>query len=78
MIIHVQSGDVFVTKNVKDLWEFQVLRLFEIYVEENMNLQILIESYQNEKEDIENQRRKRLQKWNDMINTQKLEKIGML
>ncbi|MBK8887548.1 MAG: hypothetical protein IPN46_13825 [Saprospiraceae bacterium] len=29
MIIHVQSGDVFVTKNVKDLWEFQVLRLLK-------------------------------------------------
>ena len=38
MYIKVKSGDQEIEKKLDELWSFQVLRLFEIYVEEQMNL----------------------------------------
>jgi hypothetical protein len=48
LYITVTSGDQCLTKKVSDLWGFQILRLFEIYTEEQMNLAIL--SAEDEKE----------------------------
>lgn len=59
-VISVQSGDQVVVKKVSELWGFQLLRLFEIYVEEQMNLQILINEDEKEKEAILAQRESRL------------------
>ena len=59
-VISVQSGDQVVVKKVSELWGFQILRLFEIYVEEQMNLQILIAEDEKEKEAILAQRESRL------------------
>lgn len=42
LLINVRKDDQKVTKKLSDLWGFQVLRLFEIYCEEQMNLQTLI------------------------------------
>lgn len=55
-VISVQSGDQVVVKKVSELWGFQILRLFEIYIEEQMNLQILIAEDEKEKEAILAQR----------------------
>lgn len=41
-LITVASWDKVVVKKVSELRGFQILRLYEIYVEEQMNLQILI------------------------------------
>lgn len=38
LIIKVRSGDSVVIKSLSELWSFQILRLYEIYVEENINL----------------------------------------
>lgn len=62
-VISVQSGDQVVVKKVSELWGFQILRLFEIYVEEQMNLQILIAEDEKEKEAILGQRDSRLNRW---------------
>lgn len=62
-VISVQSGDQVVVKKVSELWGFQILRLFEIYIEEQMNLQILIEEDEKEKEAILGQRDSRLNRW---------------
>ncbi len=62
-VISVQSNDQVVVKKVSELWGFQILRLFEIYVEEQMNLQILIEEDEKEKEAILAQREARLNRW---------------
>ena len=59
-VISVQSGDQVVVKKVSELWGFQILRLFEIYIEEQMNLQILIAEDEKEKEAILAQRAARL------------------
>lgn len=59
-VISVQSGDQVVVKKVSELRGFQILRLFEIYIEEQMNLQILIQEDEKEKEAILAQRETRM------------------
>jgi hypothetical protein len=55
-LISVQSGEQIVVKKVSELWWFQILRLYEIYAEEQMNLHILIAEDEKEKEAIVAQR----------------------
>lgn len=57
-VISVQSGDQVVVKKVSELRGFQILRLYEIYIEEQMNLQILIaeDDEQKEKEEEKNEK----------------------
>jgi hypothetical protein len=50
-------------KKVSELRGFQILRLYEIYVEEQMNLQILIAEDEKEKEAIVAQREARHSRW---------------
>lgn len=61
-VISVQSGDQVVVKKISELRGFQVLRLYEIYAEEQMNLQILIAEDEKEKEAILAQRESRLKR----------------
>jgi hypothetical protein len=58
-VIAVQSGEQHIVKKVSELRGFQVLRLYEIYVEEQMNLHILITEDEKEKEAIIAQREAR-------------------
>lgn len=62
-VIAVQSGEQHVVKKVSELRGFQILRLYEIYVEEQMNLQILITEDEKEKEAIMAQREARSNRW---------------
>jgi L-rhamnose mutarotase len=48
---------------VSELRGFQILRLYEIYIEEQMNLQILIAEDEKEKEAIMSQRESRQNRW---------------
>jgi len=41
LYIAVKSGDQSVVKTVSELRSFQILRLYEIYIEEQMNLHAL-------------------------------------
>lgn len=67
-VISVQSGDQLVVKKVSELWGFQIARLFEIYIEEQMNLQILIAEDENEKSAILAQRESKFNRWSLVIN----------
>lgn len=62
-VISVQSGDQSVVKKVSELWSFQILRLYEIYIEEQMNLAVLMAENEEEKQDIEAHRESRKQRW---------------
>ena len=57
------------TKRVSELWSFQIIRLYEIYVEEQMNLQILLKEEENEAEAITGQRHIRLERWKLMLDS---------
>jgi len=62
-VISVQSGDQVVVKKISELWGFQILRLYEIYIEEQMNLQILMAEDEKEKEAIVSQREYKFNRW---------------
>lgn len=62
-LISVQSGEQIVVKKVSELRWFQILRLYEIYAEEQMNLHILIAEDEKEKEAILSQRQSRSNRW---------------
>ncbi|MBK8556863.1 MAG: hypothetical protein IPL65_14295 [Lewinellaceae bacterium] len=66
--IYVRQGDQVVVKQVSELWGFQVLRLYEIYTEEQMNLQILFDEDKNERDAIQLQRKTRILKGKKQIN----------
>lgn len=71
LYIAVKSWDQSIVKTVSELWSFQILRLYEIYIEEQMNLQILMneEDEENEKEALISERQVRLKKWNAVLDT---------
>ena len=71
LYIAVKSWDQSIVKTVSGLWSFQILRLYEIYIEEQMNLQILMneEDEENEKEALISERQVRLKKWNAVLDT---------
>ncbi len=73
LYIAVKSGDQSIVKTVSELWSFQILRLYEIYIEEQMNLQILMneesEDWEWEKDALIAEREVRLKKWNAVIDT---------
>lgn len=56
LYIAVKSGDQSVVKKVSELRSFQVQRLYEIYVEEQINLHMLKKDDENEKNAIEQER----------------------
>lgn len=58
-VISVQSGEQRVVKKISELRGFQILRLYSIYIEEQMNLAILMQEEEKEKEAIVNQREQR-------------------
>ncbi|USN57130.1 MAG: hypothetical protein H6766_01300 [Candidatus Peribacteria bacterium] len=62
LVISVKSGDQTVVKKVSELRSFQVLRLYEIYIEEQMNLAVLMTEEEKEKEAIIAQRNNRSQR----------------
>lgn len=67
LVISVKSGEQTVVKRLGELWSFQVLRLYEIYIEEQMNLQVLVHDDEKEKAAIIAQRQGRIQKWKLII-----------
>ena len=62
LYIAVKSGDQSVVKTVSELRSFQILRLYEIYIEEQMNLHALKAEDENEKNAIEAEREMRLKR----------------
>ena len=73
LYIAVKSWDQSIVKTVSELWSFQILRLYEIYIEEQMNLQILMneesEDWWSEKDALISEREVRLKKWNAVLDT---------
>jgi hypothetical protein len=69
LTISVKSGDQAIVKKVSELRSFQVLRLYEIYIEEQMNLTILAHEEEKEREAIMNQREERKRRRELMIDS---------
>lgn len=60
LIITVESGDNHITKKLHELWSFQIVRLFEIYIKEQLNLEGLRDGSDSEMNAIEEERKMKL------------------
>lgn len=69
LYIAVQSGDQSVVKTVSELRSFQIIRLYEIYVEEQINLHTLKYEDESEKDAIDQERDMRIHKWKAVLDT---------
>ncbi len=77
LYIAVKSGEQSVVKTVSELRSFQILRLYEIYIEEQMNLQTLKAEDENERNTIDAERDiriKRRKAVRDTIDKEEIEK----
>jgi hypothetical protein len=72
-VINVITEGQVVSKNLKELWGFQVLTMFEIYVTEQVELAWLIHEDENEKRAILMQRETILNRWNELFDKTKLD-----
>lgn len=69
LYIAVKSGDQSVVKTVSELWSFQILRLYEIYIEEQINLHALMHEEEKEKTAIQQERELRVKRWKAVLET---------
>jgi len=69
LYIAVKSWDQSIVKKVSELRSFQIQRLYEIYVEEQINLEILRQWSEDEKKAIEQERIMRQKRWQAIIDT---------
>ena len=69
LYIAVKSWDQSIVKKVSELWSFQIQRLYEIYVEEQINLEILRQWSEDEKNAIEQERVMRQKRRQAIIDT---------
>lgn len=73
-VISVQSWEQIVVKKISELRWFQILRLYDIYIEEQMNLQILLHEEEKEKEAILTQREQKQQRRKLVLDNREKEK----
>lgn len=75
--IAVDSKGQSIVKSLDELWSFQILRLFEIYFEEQMNLENLTNNSTKEKEAIMFERNMRLKGFDRTMAHLKEDRSGM-
>lgn len=63
LFISAKSDNNQITKDLSELWSFQILRMYEIYIEEEMNLFSLMKEEEDEADSIRQEQRMRLLKF---------------
>ncbi len=76
LYIAVKSGEQSVVKTVSELWSFQILRLYEIYIEEQINLHALRKEEESEQVAIDGERESRIKRWKAVIDTMDKEELS--
>lgn len=72
LYIAVKNGEQSIVKTVSELWSHQIMRLYKIYIEEEISLQVLLHGEGENNEDkvaLLGEREVRLRKWNAVIDT---------
>lgn len=75
LIINVSAWDKHIAKKLSELWGFQIARMYEIYIEEQMNLEILAHEDEKEKDIILSQRSANLDKWKLVLDNMYAQKL---
>ena len=68
LIVTVTSGGQKIEKRISELWSFQIIRLFEIYCEELMQLTVIAAGTVDEKMAINSEENKKVHAFNKIIN----------
>ena len=63
LIVSVTSGDKTIEKKISELWSFQIIRLFEIYSEEQINLEKVRAEGVEDKYNLATERRKHIREY---------------
>ena len=63
LIVSVTSGDKTIEKKISELWSFQIIRLFEIYSEEQIKLEIVRAEGVEDKYNLATERRKHIREY---------------
>ena len=75
LVINVSAGDKRIAKKLSELWGFQIARMYEIYIEEQMNLEILAHEDEKEKDIVLTQRTSNLDKWKLVLDNIQVKKL---
>ena len=75
LVINVSAGDKRIAKKLSELWGFQIARMYEIYIEEQMNLEILAHEDEKEKDIVLTQRSSNLDKWKLIVDNTQVKKL---
>ena len=65
LVISVENNKQTIKKCISELWSFQIIRLFEIYCEEQINYEVLLRE-EKEEDGIKKIRNKRLKRFEDI------------
>lgn len=77
LYIAVKSWEQSVVKTISELWSFQILRLYEIYLEEQMNLHALRKEEEAEQAAIDLERESRITRWKAVLGTMDKEELNI-
>ena len=77
LLITVSSADQSVTKQIFELWSFQILKLFHIYLEEIINIHSLLVEDEFEAKAIQAERDEKVVNYKSKLYKLKLEKIKL-
>lgn len=67
LIISVKGGEQVIVKKVSELWSFQIVRLFEIYVEEQISMTVVMKEDPKIVDALLSKRASKLQEWKLMM-----------
>ena len=70
--IDVEAGEQKIKKCLDELWGFQIARMYEIYLEENIHSEIKKNEDEKEKEIVLSRRQENIQKWQKEVKRIKL------
>jgi len=76
LYIAVKSWDQSVVKTISELRSFQILRLYEIYIEEQINLHALKKEDENEQQAIDTERETRIKRRKAVLDTMDKEELA--
>jgi len=75
LVINVSSWDKNAVKKLNELWGFQIARMYEIYIEEQLNLEILAHEDEKEKDIVLSSRAWNLDKWKLALENLKMKRM---
>lgn len=75
--ITTKSGNQSVTKSIQELWAFQIIRLYEIYIKEQLNLEGIRFDSEKDREDVDKYREVKLSEFLKIMKRIKMRSMNL-